>query len=79
MAHASRLRRGAAVVDDPPVPHPDDSLGGIGDGLIMGHEKNRLAAGVEAGEQLEHLFATSGVECAASSPGKLTCAFGMLM
>ena len=58
------------VVDDAAVLHPHDALGGVGDRLVVGDEQDRLAAGVQAAEQLEHLFAALAVERAGRLVGE---------
>ena len=52
----------AAVVDDAPVAHPHEPLGGIGHRLVVGDQQDRLAAGVQAGEEFEHFLAAFRVE-----------------
>ena len=59
-----------AVVDDAAVPHPHEALRRVGDRLVVGDQQDRLAAGVQAGEQLEHFLATFGVERAGRLVGQ---------
>ena len=59
-----------AVVDDTAVPHAHDALRGVGDGLIVGDEQDRLAAGVQPSEQLQDFLATFRVERAGRFVGQ---------
>ena len=62
----NRRRSGArgltAVVDDAAVSHSHEALGGVGNRLVVSDQQDRLAAGVQTGEQLEHFLATLRVE-----------------
>jgi hypothetical protein len=50
------------VVHDSPVSHANDPVAGLGDLVVVRDEQDRLTAGVEATEQLEHFVAAFGVE-----------------
>jgi hypothetical protein len=52
----------SAIVDDATVAHAHDALRGVGNGLVVGDEQDRLAARMEAGEELEHFLAALRVE-----------------
>ena len=57
-------------VDDLAVLHAGDALGGGGDVVVVGDHQDRLAALVEAAEQLDHLVAALGVEGAGGLVGE---------
>jgi len=52
----------AAFVDDAAVAHLCDPSGGCRDVVVVGHHQDRLPAGVQAAEQLEHLLPALRVE-----------------
>ena len=57
-------------VDDLAVLHADDALGGRGHVVVVGDHEDRLAARVEAAEQLDDLVAALGVEGAGGLVGQ---------
>ena len=65
----ARHRR-VVVAHDPAVAHADDAVAGFGDLVVVRHEQDRLAARVQAPEQLEHLVAAFGVERAGRLVGE---------
>ena len=63
-------RAALVVVDDAAVAHVHDGARRRGDAGVVGHEQDRLAAGVEAAEQLDDLLAAGGVERAGGLVGQ---------
>ena len=55
---------------DAAVPHRHDPVGRLGHALVVGHEQDRLAARVQAAEELEHLQPARRVERAGRLVGK---------
>src|SRR5437762_2348064 len=70
----ARERRGSigeSIVDDAAVAHPHDSLGGVGDRLVVGDDQHGLSAlVVQPAEQLEDLLASGRVEGAGRLVGE---------
>ena len=55
---------------DPAVQHAHDPLGGIGNRVVMRDQHDRLAACVQAAEQLDNLLAAVGVQRAGGLVGE---------
>src|SRR4051812_8915940 len=77
-ADDGKRRQGLVVrTAEASVPHLHDSIRDARDSLVVGDHQDRLAAGVQAAEELEDLEAAAGVERAGGlvreQQGRLVC------